>query len=64
MSQKAPNVMPIGTRRPAPPAAPPAAPEFRPRFTPEGLDLLINRVVEKTVASLRAREAAERQRKA
>jgi hypothetical protein len=41
-------------------AAPPAPPEFRPRFTPEGLDLLIDRVVLKTVASLRARDAALR----
>jgi hypothetical protein len=46
-------------RKPAP-----ATPEFQPRFSPEGLDLLINRVVEKSVASLRAREAAGRQRKA
>jgi hypothetical protein len=41
----------------------PPAPEFRPRFTREGLDSLINVLVNKTVASLRAREAAERQRK-
>lgn len=47
-----------------PPPRVPAEQEFRPRFTPEGLNLLIDRVVEKTVASLRAREAAERQRKA
>lgn len=40
-------------RKPAP-----AAPEFRPRFSPEGLDLLINRVVEKSVAVLRARAQA------
>lgn len=59
MSQKFPNVSPIGKR-----PAPPPPPEFRPRFTPEGLDLLINRVVEKTVASLRAREAAARRKTA
>ena len=40
--------------------APAPAPEFRPRFTPEGLDILIDRLVEKTVASLRARDAAVR----
>lgn len=38
----------------------PPAPEFRPRFTREGLDSLINVLVNKTVASLRAREAAQR----
>lgn len=42
----------------------PPAPEFRPRFSAEGLDLLINRVVEKSVASLRAREASVRRRRA
>jgi len=61
MSAEAPNVLPIGIKRPA--AQAPAAPEFRPRFTAEGLDMLIDRLVQKTVASLREREAAERQRK-
>ena len=41
---------------------PKPAPEFRPRFTREGLDSLINVLVNKTVASLRAREASERKR--
>jgi hypothetical protein len=35
---------------------PPAPTEFRPRFTREGLDSLIDVLVNKTVASLRARE--------
>ena len=34
--------------------------EFRPRFSPAGLDSLIDVVVKKTVASIRAREAAQR----
>lgn len=42
----------------------PPAPEFRPRFSREGLNSLIDVVVNKTVRSLREREAAERQRKA
>lgn len=35
-----------------------AAPEFRPHFSREGLDSLIDLVVKKTVATIRAREAA------
>jgi hypothetical protein len=38
----------------------PPAPEFRPRFSSEGLDSLIDILVKKTVASIRAREAAQR----
>jgi hypothetical protein len=38
----------------------PPAPEFRPRFSSEGLDSLIDIVVKKAVASIRAREAAQR----
>jgi len=52
-----PKVRPIGMRRPPPPAAPPA-PEFRPHFSPEALDSMIDLVVKKTVATIRAREAA------
>lgn len=47
------TVTPI--RKPAP-----LVPEFRPRFSPAGLDSLIDVVVKKTVASIRAREAAQR----
>jgi hypothetical protein len=43
-----------------PPPAPAAAPGFSPRFTREGLDSLIDIVVKKSVASIRAREAAQR----
>jgi len=34
------------------------APEFRPHFSPEALDSMIDLVVKKTVATIRAREAA------
>lgn len=37
-----------------------AAAEFRPHFSPEALDSLIDLVVKKTVATIRAREAAQR----
>jgi hypothetical protein len=48
------------TPAPRPPPAPPPAPGFSPRFTREGLDSLIDIVVKKSVASIRAREAAQR----
>ena len=46
------TVTPI--RKPLPPT-----PGFSPRFTREGLDSLIDVVCKKTVATIRAREAAE-----
>jgi hypothetical protein len=39
-------------------AAAKAAPEFTPHFSPEALDSMIDLVVKKTVATIRAREAA------
>jgi hypothetical protein len=36
------------------------APQFRPHFSREGLDSLIDLLVKKTVATIRAREAAQR----
>ena len=60
MSQKLCNVRPIG-KRPRPPAAPPEA-EFTPHFSPEGLDSLIDLLARKTVATIRAREAALRRK--
>lgn len=53
--------------RPRPPAARrhgPAEQEFRPCFSPEGLDSLIELLAKKTVATIRAREAAARRKSA
>jgi len=57
VSAKVSNVRAIGKR---PPPTAPTEPQFTPHFSPEGLDSLIELIARKTVATIRAREAAQR----